>query len=649
MTAHIHLGLVFHQHQPVGNFGFVFDELFEKSYDPLLSSLERHPGVKAGLHYSGPLLDWLRANKPEYISRVRALVGSGQIEMLGGGYYEPALPAITEVDRIGQLARMRAEVQHLFGAQPTGAWIAERVWEPSFPTALAAAGYDWTILDDVHFEGAGVSPEELDNWYLTEAEGETVGVFGSSTRFRYLVPWGTVEDCVNFLRTRGDRNPGSLLVMGDDGEKFGGWPTTYAHCWENGWVDSFFDRLEAESHWISTVHLGQWRAHHNPKSLVYLPTTSYMEMGEWSMPPGEQHEMERAKSILQHNGGSGLERFLHGGHWRNFLVRYPEVNLLQKRTLHLSRDAHKQCNDAALDHIWQAQCNCPFWHGVFGGVYLENIRHANFGHLAIADELLHPGPQAPDVRDWNYDGNDEICLRSQAHAVTVAPGTGGEIQHWDLRARGWDMTHAMARRPEAYHDGLSEGDGEAVHSIHDAVKVKNPDVLRNGFHYDRGMRLAAQDTITWRDASRDDYIHERQRVVPEVRHWSLGQQSVEMDCTGGGIDYHKTITAGDDLEAAYKLQGPGARLFSEWNISLPAGPEEGPRVWTEEGRVHVSVGGMSLEAVHNADDVWYDHIFSASNTEGGVELAPQGWAFIFAKDVSPDTPTCLNLRWRLVA
>jgi alpha-amylase len=649
MSAYINLGLVFHQHQPVGNYGFVFDELFQKSYDPLVSCLERHPGVKVGLHYSGPLLDWLREHKPEYIQRIRALVERGQVEMLGGGYYEPALPAISEADRIGQLSKMRVEVERLFGTPPTGAWVAERVWEPSFPTALSAAGYKWTILDDVHFEGAGVGPEELDNWYLTEAEGDTIGVFGSSTRFRYLVPWGTVEDCINFLRSRGDHNPGSLVSMGDDGEKFGGWPTTYTHCWENGWVDSFFARLEAESHWISTVHLGRWQREHDPKSLVYLPTTSYMEMGEWSLPPREQHEMERAKAILHDHGGDGLERFFHGGHWRNFLTRYPEVNLLQKRSLHLSRDAHKQHNDAALDHIWQAQCNCPFWHGVFGGVYLENIRHANFGHLSMADAELFPGHQPPDVRDWNFDGKDEVCLRSANELVTVAPGTGGEIEHWDLRERGWNLTHVMARRPEAYHQGLGMGHDDSVRNIHDQVRVKDPEVLRRGFQYDRGMRLAAQDTFLHRGASHEEYGEERQRRVADVRHWSLGENSVAMDCAIGDAEYRKVISVADEVEAAYEIRGHDGRLFSEWNLSLPSSESGDPSFEQADGLLTIRAGGFRLEASHNADDVWYEQIFSASNTEGGVELAPQGWAVVFAKDVSASEPGCMTLRWRTQA
>ena len=639
MTAHVNLGLVFHQHQPVGNYGFVFDDLFQNSYEPLVACLERHPGVKAGLHYSGPLLDWLRVNRPGYLERVQSLVARGQVDVLGGGYYEPILPAISEADRIGQMAKMRESVAETFGRTPTGMWLPERVWEPELPSSIAAAGYRWTIVDDVHFEGAGFRAGDLHGWYLTESDGARLGVFGSSTEFRYLVPWGTVDACIDFLRQRGAERGGSLVTMGDDGEKFGGWPTTHLHCWENGWVDAFFSRLEQESHWISTAHLGQWREEHPPESLAYLPSTSYMEMGEWSLPASEQRELERAKSVLRDHGAGDLVRFLRGGHWRNFLVRYPEVNLLHKRLLVLSQEAHERGDAEALDHIWRAQCNCPFWHGVFGGVYLEHIRHANFSHMAQADAILHPGPESADVRDWDFDGQDEVCLRSARHAVIVAPAAGGAIEHWDLRPEGWHLTHAIARRPEAYHTGLGAGEGDEVRSIHDAVRVKDEAAVAQALVYDRGLRLAAQDTVLQNGAGRDAYREQRQASPPRTTRWSAAGHSVELYCRAGEVSYRKRVAAGAALHTRYELP-VGATLFSEWNLSLPAGEGGGEPAFTfSPGCVRIATGEFRLTASHDAADAWVDRLYSVSNTEDGVELAPQGWSVIFSASER------LDVRW----
>lgn len=645
MTNHVNLALVFHQHQPVGNYSFVFEDLYRLSYEPLLSCLERHPGVCVSLHFSGPLLDWLTANKPGYISRVAALVGRGQVEMLGGGYYEPVLPAISEIDRVGQLQKLHSRVEELFGRAPTGAWVAERVWEPELPTALAAAGYRWTILDDVHFEGAGIQPEDISGWYLTEAQGRHLGVFASSTPFRYLVPWGTVDSCIDFLRGRGDRRPGGLVAMGDDGEKFGGWPTTYLHCWENGWVDAFFGRLEAESHWIGTVHPGEWCETHGSDGLVYLPSTSYMEMGEWSLPPSQQHRLERAKAVLRESGAADLEPFLRGGHWRNFLVRYPEANLLHKRALVLSEEAHRQHLADAVDHIWQAQCNCPYWHGVFGGVYLENIRHANFSHLSMADALLFPGSHEPDTRDWDFDGTDEVCLRSGAQAIVVDPAEGGEILHWDVRSTGWHLTHCVARRPEAYHEGLAGLDGASLRNIHDAVRVKDPAAVATIFRYDRCLRAAAQDTILWPSAARSDYAELRLADHASAVSWQATGQSIVMAMECSRSHYEKRFDVGAGLAVNYSFTEPVC-LFSEWNLSLPDGPTGEPPVFTiSAGLLRIDCAALHLCAHHTAEDAWVEQLFSVSNTEGGIELAPQGWSIVFACDVRPESGGNVTISW----
>ena len=105
MAPRISLALAIHNHQPVGNFGWVFADVYEQAYAPMLDALDRHPGVRLALHYTGPLLDWIRAERPEFLERLRALVERGQVELLGGGYYEPVLASLPERDRVGQLAQ----------------------------------------------------------------------------------------------------------------------------------------------------------------------------------------------------------------------------------------------------------------------------------------------------------------------------------------------------------------------------------------------------------------------------------------------------------------------------------------------------------------------------------------------------------------
>jgi alpha-amylase/alpha-mannosidase (GH57 family) len=61
VTRRIALDLTLHNHQPVGNFGWVIAETYERAYEPMVAALESHPCVRVALHYTGPLLACLTA------------------------------------------------------------------------------------------------------------------------------------------------------------------------------------------------------------------------------------------------------------------------------------------------------------------------------------------------------------------------------------------------------------------------------------------------------------------------------------------------------------------------------------------------------------------------------------------------------------
>src|SRR5215472_1986989 len=148
----IHLGLILHNHQPVGNFPWVFQQVYADAYLPMIEALERHPGVRLSLHYTGSLFDWLAQVQPAFLQRINQLVQREQVEIVGGGYYEPVLPSIPDSDKIAQIRRLSEYLETIFGGEPDGMWLAERVWEPALPGVLRRSDIAWTILDDVHFK-----------------------------------------------------------------------------------------------------------------------------------------------------------------------------------------------------------------------------------------------------------------------------------------------------------------------------------------------------------------------------------------------------------------------------------------------------------------------------------------------------------------
>ncbi len=98
-----------HNHQPpLGNFGWVMESAYERSYRPFMETLEEYPNMKVAVHYSGPLLEWIRDNKPEHLDLLRSLVKrGGQLEIVVAGFYEPVLASIPKEDRIVQIEKLK--------------------------------------------------------------------------------------------------------------------------------------------------------------------------------------------------------------------------------------------------------------------------------------------------------------------------------------------------------------------------------------------------------------------------------------------------------------------------------------------------------------------------------------------------------------
>ena len=159
-----------------------------------------------------------------------------------------------------------------------------------------------------------------------------------------------------------EKSPGSVLVFGDDGEKFGTWPNTKKHVYEDGWLKKFFQALTDNKDWLVTTTLKHAVATTAPKGKIYLPDASYREMTEWAMPVSKQTDHDDLVHELEsHPQWKRIQQFMAGGFWRNFKVKYPETNQMYARMMYVSDLLHqaaseKSCSqqviDAARDHLY---------------------------------------------------------------------------------------------------------------------------------------------------------------------------------------------------------------------------------------------------------------------------------------------------------
>jgi alpha-amylase len=518
----VRLILALHNHQPVGNFDGVFEAAYRDGYAPFLEVMEAYPDIPFVLHTSGPLLEWLADRHPDYVARVRAMVEAGRVEVLGGGFFEPILTMIPHRDRVGQIRAYSDYLEETFGRPVRGMWVPERVWEQHLVAAIAEAGIEYTVLDDLHFRRAGLTDADLRGYWLTEDDGRLLKVFPIAERLRYTIPFQEPHASYEYLRRLADERPGAVAVFADDGEKLGSWPRTFDHVYTHGWLRRFCDMLVANRDWLQATTFARAVDSTLPVGKVYLPDSSYREMTEWALPPAVLSAYEEAiKGLDHHPAAERLRPFARaGGFWRNFKAKYAETDEMYARMLAVSRrlaeagsDADPDYLDVARQELYRGQCNCPYWHGAFGGLYLPHLRNAIYRHLIAADAALddaegRTGPRASlEVGDFNLDARQEARLENDKLAAFVRPATGGHIYELDVRHALTNVLATLDRRPEAYHAAIAAAAGHHTGPDEpgDGVILKHEGLDRL-LVYDRQPRKALVDHFFPPDVTLHDLI-----------------------------------------------------------------------------------------------------------------------------------------------
>ncbi len=633
----VRLLLALHFHQPVGNFDSVFRDATRLAYAPIVEHFERHPGVGAAFHLSGCLLEWLEAHDRPFLDRVFRLVASGRIEPLGGAFYEPILPVIPRADALDQIDRLAGYWERRCGVRPRGAWIAERVWEPALADLLAEAGVGYTILDDQHLRFAGLLDDRFTGLFVTERAGRAVAFFPTDFQLRYLIPFRPVEEVAAHFRALAGEPPERVLTYGDDAEKLGLWPGTHRWVFEEGWLERFLVLLEDPAGPVRATSPGSYLAERPPARKVYVPNASYTEMLEWALPADAAAAYGAARAAaLAGAPAEAVRAFVRGSLWDMFLARYPEADQLHKHVLWTSRRARalpagRPGRDEAITEVLRAECNCSYWHGLFGGVYFPHLRHGAYRSLLAADAILArdlEGRVAIEVEDLDGDLESEVVLRSASTQAFLRPADGGTLAEIDYLPARFNVTNVVSRWKESYHRGadLAHGPGTkhaGLASPHETtVAVRREDL--EGRHFDEWPLRSLRDFTAGARLSPSDLS--RFEGMTLLRGRLLRWETTATGCRGearlGPLAYTRTVSIDPRgaIRASWEpASPPAAWLGTLLCLSLLTGraPDRSLVLETEHGGTLRGAPADPLEQ----DDV--------------VRIALEDRAFGFAVELEP--------------
>jgi alpha-amylase len=416
--------------------------------------------------------------------------------------------------------------------------------------------------------------------------------------------------------------------------------------------------------------------------LVYLPPASYQEMMIWAQDARDIPKFRAAQRHVVESDGADAAKFLRGTFWRNFFNKYAESNQIHKQAIRLARlhdraqgALPREAAEKALDHVWQAQCNCAYWHGVFGGLYLPHLRFALYRNLIGAQSALDAavlaGQNGPvyEAGDWNCDGKPEHTLNSPEAYLSLT--ANGEIDQFWLKKTGINLVDTLTRRYEAYHDQVG-GKAEAGTKLENTLGEKESG-LRGYLVYDRKLRRSLSDVFLRPGTGFAEYAAQQYRPALEfsARETALERRPRETAVRflglarspeGAVVQAEKTVVlahGSPDLRVEWKFANPVTNagkppaefhFGSEALFCLLAGNAHDRYVDWGSGRdILASRGDMGkVEKLAVADEwlklrcearfpgaarVWRDAIETVSQSEGGYERVYQGTVILPLWDV----------------
>ncbi len=561
-----------HAHQPVGNFTEVLDDAHQRCYGPFIRTLYRYPRFRFAAHFSGWLLEYLMQRFPEDMQLLKEMVARGQLEMVGAGDTEPVLAVIPYADRMSQLNALSARLEQAFGERPRGAWLTERVWEATVVPALADAGIDYVTVDDYHFLCAGQNAARLNGFFTTEEDGRSLDLYPISEALRYRLPFAPAHEAVAYIESLAQTGEAAAIYF-DDIEKFGIWPETYEWVYEKGWLTQFIEGVLA-SPVIRTETFSEHHARARTHGIVYLPTTSYIEMNEWTLPADVAARYDGLIAASKSAGRFESEKaFLRGGIWKNFFSVYPESNWMHKRMLGLSArlnqlNARRTPRMDALLH--EAQANDAYWHGLFGGLYLPHLRRAVYHAIVELEGLLDDVAPRPAMQrvDMDKDGIDEVLFHNASLQAVVRLDSSASVIELDAYALRHNFGDTLRRQVEHYHHktlgNASEqaNHSEGISSAHDRVSFKHQ-VTPADLAYDAQGRSLFRDTLLAEDG---------QAVA--LNYVLTGSEDNRLDFvaqTPQG-ELHKQVSLqANELNVTYQFaRAMRGSLITELNLAMPS-------------------------------------------------------------------------------
>ena len=460
----INLILGSHAHIPSGSPDSEFEYVYANRMLPFIQNLNRYSNIQAVLHYSGILLYWIERNHPEFFMLMEDLVARKQVEILGGGFYEPCFPLIPVQDRIGQIELMTTYLRKHFGKRPQGCWIPGFIWEQHLAASLAASDMSYTFLSQDQFKKTGLLGAQLFSPCISEDQGKIISVFPVSLSLEKELSFKSFSQVFNDIKRKLHSltdSSGSVVACVFPDKV----PLSAEETEEAAW-NRFFEEISLSENIVETT-----------LPLKILKSQKFFNKGSFPDSSAISNDFSPRRFIIEHDEANGI---------------YSKMTYTNVLINQIKGDRHRKTN--AREELWKAQDSDLFTPG--SGYLRSDLRKAAYSALLKAERIARDSASKDKGKtissliqyDFDFDGINEYLFQdSKINCYVQLKGAGAfELDYLPKDWNYFDSGCDKSGRRTSFSDIITSPD----------IEIEEAPVFSSGnsrFCFDEQFEACSQD------------------------------------------------------------------------------------------------------------------------------------------------------------
>lgn len=405
----------------------ILEQRYQGLYKKLISFLYANPACKLTFSFPGQIFSWLVKKHPEFIQLFKELLSRKQVEILGGGYYNPVFPLLFPMDRSGQIEMYGSELSSALGKRSRGMMMYGSVWDNTLVSSLYGSGIEYALLDDSLVPPAKRHALPL----LVSEQGKSVKVLPFSrnvmpTEAQFADAGCYLSDLKKQTEKLAKKHPEyagdeRLQCLVFDCEHF-------QQLFESGWIESLYKAADESYRDTVTMTYPQGYLHkHTALVPAYIAPGIQSDIAQWGLVPYMPQENKTNYPVTIYD----------------FLSTYPRNHALYDRVMYISMlianyHGDKARKKLAREKLWQAQTGSAFVCNPEGIFATNAIRQSAYRALTEAEKVLREslpkGKQFKEsVTSYDYNGDGSVEYICQMHSFDACISLkGASITELDI-------------------------------------------------------------------------------------------------------------------------------------------------------------------------------------------------------------------------